>query len=127
MLLYFVSIKFIPNRSDNFLLIMEKIIHFSLVNHPAIENVLLPSFTKFTNDFIQERRRGLIACRGLNSLLGSHQRWARALNLAISDWSTFILNKRGSVSKANEAFYQYSGNKKARVKRALLKVKRLTS
>ena len=33
---------------------------------------------------IQSRRSGLMAWRGLNSLVGSHQRWARALNLSNS-------------------------------------------
>src|SRR5690606_32176987 len=33
---------------------------------------------------IHSRRKGLIACKGLNSLSGSHQRLANALNLSSS-------------------------------------------
>ena len=36
-------------------------------------------------------RSGLISCSGLNSLLGSHQRWASWLNLSSSSRSTFTL------------------------------------
>src|SRR5690625_100930 len=38
----------------------------------------------------QFRRSGLISCNGLNSLSGSHQRVARALNFSISAGSTLI-------------------------------------
>src|SRR5690606_15599355 len=41
-----------------------------------------------TFSWIQPSRNGLITCRGLNSLSGSHQRDARALNFSSSDGST---------------------------------------
>src|ERR1035437_1525820 len=46
---------------------------------------------------IHSRRSGLIWCSGLNSLSGSHQRWASELNLSISFWSALSMGRAESI------------------------------
>ena len=46
------------------------------------------------HSWIHSRRSGLMACRGLNSLSGSHQRLASALNLSSSAWSALTVAER---------------------------------
>jgi len=46
---------------------------------------------RLTRSSIQLTRSGLMSWRGLNSLSRSHQRWAKASNLAISAWSTLLM------------------------------------
>src|SRR5690606_16116897 len=45
-----------------------------------------------TVSLIQLRRKGLMSCRGLNSLVGSHHFEAKALNFSISVGSTFTVD-----------------------------------
>src|SRR5947209_5802519 len=51
----------------------------------------------------QPRRSGLMSCNGLNSLFGSHQRWASAEKRASSAGSAFAIMAREAIRRSLEA------------------------
>ena len=88
-----------PCRSATFSALSDRSIPVTFAPFLTIDSVRIPPPQPISSTFlplswvrawIHSSRSGLISCRGRNSDVGSHQRWASSLNFWISSGSAFI-------------------------------------